>query len=331
MNKQYRSHGDLLTAHDIRPPVEPARSPLYEQAEGMVRDYAERWNIKPPHFEKYNTFAGWMYPNAVSAKRLAAACAIHSTFFFVDDLLFDTDDYDPAAYHIDPDLGQDPAAARGWLRDLMDIFHTGDLPENPSNVELAMQELGEMVRLESTPEWFEVFYLGVMDYIEAVTLRDEDLNGPQESLKSLAAFLKMRERDGGGLHSCQLIELTDNSFMTSAQRQDPTIMELTRLCYLMASLANDIYSYEKDVIREGSNFNTIKLLMDLERLPFDQAQHRAVALANRATDDYEGLYAQAKADGLLDDPNVDRYVTGLTALMGGIVGWHPASGRYEVV
>lgn len=320
----------MLSLNDIERLLPPKESIYKHQAEAAVREFVTRWHIKPHHFDDYNTFSRFIYAGATSAERLQVACTIHSMFFFLDDLFFDTDHFDPRDFAIEVESSNDFKAISHFLSDLMHIFRTGELPDHPSLIQQAFAEMRKNVLQQVTAEWFVIFADGIQDYITAVIQREIDLRrGDKLILTDMKSFLDIRLRDTGGLHSCQLVELIKDAFLPAELRNDKQIEHLTWLATAMVSLVNDIFSYHKDVVIEKSDFNLIKILMDVQKLSFDEAVHESVKTVNS----YAALFVEQRAQlpvwGQQEDWIAKQYVDGLAEMMSGNVYWHATTNRYR--
>jgi hypothetical protein len=320
----------LQSLNDIQRLLPPKESIYKCQAEEAVREFMTRWQIKPRHFDDYNTMSSFLYANATSAKRLQAACTIHSMFFFIDDLFFDTDHFDARDFSIELESGNDFKSIGHFLADLMHIFRTGELPNHPSLIQQAFAEMRKEVLQQATAEWYEIFTEGIQGYITAVIQRETDLRrGNKRILTDMKSFLDIRLRDTGGLHTSQLIELTKNAFLPAELRNHEQIQYLTWLAIAMASLVNDIFSYHKDVVIEKSDFNLVKILMDTQKLSFDEAVHESVKIVNNYADLFVEQRVQLPVVGQQEDWIVKQYVDGLAEMMSGNVYWHASTNRYR--
>lgn len=319
----------MLSLSDIHKLLPRQESIYAQEAEENVEQFVTRWSVKPHHFADYNTMSRFLYSEAVSAERLQAACAVHSMFFFIDDLFFDTDHFDSHDFSIAREVGEDLYAIRQFLTTLMTIFKTQTLPRTPTPIQLAFCEMGELVAQQCPAEWFQLFADGIEDYIRAVIQREVDLRKDKNVLLDVNSFLEIRLRDTGGLHTCQLIEFTKDAFLPPEVREHDQIKQLTWLAIAMASLVNDVFSYHKDVILEGSDFNLVKILMDIEGCSFDEAVDQSVQLVNSYAGQFLELRQQLSKWGGEIDQVVEQYVDGLAEMMAGNVYWHATTNRYR--
>jgi Terpene synthase family 2, C-terminal metal binding len=319
----------MLSLGDIQRLLPNQESIYADAAEQRVNWFVSQWHVKPQHFDDYNTMSRFLYSRAVSADRLQATCTIHSMFFFIDDLFFDTDRFDARDFSIAPEIGRDLRSVSQFLSTLMHIFKTGELPTHPTAIQMAFYEMGELVAGQAPDEWFTIFADGIQDYIKAVIQREVDLRRGKTVLTDLDSFLDIRLRDTGGLHTCQLIEFTKNAFLPADVRNHDQIRYLTWLAIAMASLVNDVFSYHKDVVLEGSDFNLVKILMDLHGLSFDRAVDESVRLVNSYADRFVEAREELPSWGHEVDRIVEQYVDGLAEMMSGNVYWHGTTNRYR--
>lgn len=319
----------MLSLTDIRRLLPREENIYAAQAEEGVQQFVERWCVKPQHFNDYNSMSRFLYSRAASAERLQAACTVHSMFFFIDDLFFDTDHFDARDFAIPPEVGQSLNSVSQFLVDLMCIFRTGDMPAFPSPIQRAFQEMGALIASQAPDAWFNAFADGIQDYITAVIQREIDLRKRKTVLTDLDSFVDLRLRDTGGLHTCQLIGFTKGAFLPVEVREDNNLKQLTTLAIAMASFVNDIFSYHKDVVLEGSEFNLVKIFMDTECLRFDAAVHKSVELVNSYADAFVDLRRQLPSWGSEVDLLVEQYVDGLAEMMSGNVYWHATTNRYR--
>lgn len=304
-------------------PRAPVVSRHAREAERIARDWASKHRLVPGNYDGYTTMSRWLYPGAVDANRLAAACIVHNLFFFIDDLFFDTDLIDPADHAVDPELLKQPERLPQMLKSWMLAFRSREVPQNAASLHYAFAEAGEFVaRVAGDDTWFSYFVDTVDDYIDAVLNRDVNLEAYTQDIET---FTSIRERDTGGLHTCVLIELT-HGLHIGGWRDINEVHRLTRLCYRQASFINDIVSFDKDVMAEGSDFNLILVLMNSHQMSFDEAVDEAVNLVNSYVQAFSALSEAYEAP----TADVRRYVEGLGDLIGGNIYWHLTTPRYSL-
>ncbi len=315
--------------HDIRKLLPREESIYADEAEERVSFFFDRYRIKPRNFDDFNTMSRFLYPNTVSMERLQATCMIHSMFFFIDDLFFDTVKFDVSGLAINPEAGESLSSVTYFLADLMHIFKSQEIPANASLIQQAFCEMGALVAEHADPHWLQLFCDGIEDYIKAVISREADLHQRKTLLRDLESFLDLRPRETGGLHTCQLIEFTKDAYLPDEIRDHDQIKHLTWLAIGMASFVNDIFSYHKDVVIEGSEFNLVKILTEIQGIPFDTAVKKSIKLVNNYADIFVEVRAQLPSWGREVDAVVEQYVDGLAEMMSGNLYWHATTNRYR--
>mmetsp|Transcript_28513 Transcript_28513/g.46044 ORF Transcript_28513/g.46044 Transcript_28513/m.46044 type:complete len:139 (+) Transcript_28513:316-732(+) len=109
------------------------------------------------------------------------------------------------------------------------------------------------------------------------------------------------------LPTVDLVEYAYGCYLPGAVRQHPDVQKAVSLSVLISCLMNDLFSYEKEVLRYGSRFNLLAVMMNANDLTFDEAVDCAVRKLNNLMDafpattpDLEGadlkLYYQALRD-----------------------------------
>jgi len=304
--------------------VLPCReSPYADEAEAIVRDFAASYGLMPANFEDYNTMSRFLYPGAVSPKRLAAACMVHSLFLFIDGLFFDFDNIRPENHGIDPALRSDPSSLVMFIWELMHIFRTRNLPPEPTTLQHAFCYAGDYVAHAAGDElWFQYFVDTVEDYIDAVLYRSRNLDQPTEDLFS---FAELRERDTGGLYTCRLIELTNDITLPEEVRDLGILQTLTTIAIRHASFIKDIFLYPIDALDESNTLNLVKRYMDYEDFSVEEAMQEAIDLVNSYTNGFLNLER-----GLNGGPEAIRYVQGLKEMFSGNIYWQLTTERYRL-
>ncbi len=97
----------------------------------------------------------------------------------------------------------------------------------------------------------------------------------------------------------------------------------------MASLVNDIFSFHKDFVVEGSDFNLINILMELGDVSFETAVEESLELVNGYADSFAKVRAQLPPWDEGVRATVEPYLDGLEEMMSGNVYWHGTTNRYR--
>jgi len=294
-------------------------SPFAGRSEQIASQFAQTYGMYPRNFAAFNTMSRFAYPESVSVERLAAASITHNIFFFIDDVFFDR--VLPAAdYGISDEtlLAPEP-----FLRELMGCFLSGQAPAGASRIHQGLADIGRRLGTFMSQRWLSLMVGAVSDYLSAAGERRE-----VEYRGAGTDFLNMRDLDTGGLQTCMLLEVTNDCELPDHARNDPVLAQMTWLTYRSAAWVNDIISYHKDVILEGSEFNLVYVLMKGGR-SFEEAVQEAIRLVNDQIQIFLDLETQLPSWDAETDAIVDRYVSGLKDLMSGNTYWHLTSPRYQ--
>lgn len=290
-----------------------------EQAEDIATHFAVQYGMYSHNFTAFNTMSRFAYPHSVSTARLAAAGIVHNIFFYIDDLFFDHV-LSPEEHGIDTATYLNPGP---YLRSLMHTFATQEMPEHPTLMHFAFADIGQQLILLTSEEWLSKFTAAIFAYMIAAEQRRRiDFTG------ALADFIEVRDLDTGGLQTCMLLEVTNDCVLPDVARQNETLSKMTWLTYRSAAWVNDIISYHKDVIIEGSEFNLVQMFLK-EGRTFDEAVTESVELVNEMIQQFLDLEAELPSWDVETDAIVSRYVSGLKDLMSGNTYWHLTSPRYR--
>jgi hypothetical protein len=141
------------------------------------------------------------------------------------------------------------------------------------------------------------------------------------------AYLVQREHDSA-VHTCiDLIEVASGISLPDEIHGTDQLPAMRQLCARALAYANDLMSYEKEVLRHGNPNNLVHVLMMRQSLPFELAVHRVVTLINDYTRQLVALESE-----LLErspSPGVARYVAGMRQLLRGNYDWSLATARYR--
>lgn len=314
-----------LSPRDIKACLPPQESPFGAEAEAEAEIFARRWMLVSPKFAGYHSMSRYLYSHAVSVDRLAPVCMVHDTLFLFDEIFADTV-LNARDFGIDPKMTKGPKRLHRFFGELMEAFVAREVSESVPKIFHAFAELGDIVARRASDEWFSHFVIGLQDYVQAVLERE----GSRTAFTStLEEFLRIRVRDAGGLHVCQFIEFAKDAFLPATVRSDPVIVQMTTAASAMATLVNDVYSYHKDVVDEGSHFNLVRILMDVGSCDFPTAIDQSVKLINAYSDEFFDARAKLRSWGDVRDAIAASYVNGLMEMMAGNLHWHRTTDRYR--
>jgi hypothetical protein len=290
--------------------------PQIELATQIQRQDCERLGIMSPNFGDYTTMSAYIFPRT-SLIRLNNIALVNNLLYYVDDL-FDRHD-------------QSIEVNDRQLRQMYELcFHvlaTGERPEPSNNILDTCLEIYH--RFKSTaphPNWYKRLLRNLLEHLKSSTYEIDDIIMNEDRVK---AYIHLRDMDSGMNPEIDMIEYAYGIYIPDHVFQHPQVSQATMMCARLAGLMNDVFSYEKEVIVQGSRFNFLAVLMDFEGLTFTEAVDRAVQMLNEFSDTFAQLEAHIPDFG---DPNLNRsvalYYQGLHDIIIGAWFWQIFTDRY---
>jgi len=292
--------------------------PRSEEVEYFVDNLCESLDIKLDHYHNYQSMPYFMFPDT-TIERLVALSVLSNLLYYIDDL-YDRHKTDPH-----PESQHLPKIFKRVIR----IFCVGQeaMPQEHHlfyDVALALHQ--HFLDL-STETWFLNFAEVLTAHLMAT--RPSSDSEP-ETYTSVQDYFCIREQDGGIWTSIKSIEFAADIFLPHLIHEHSHIQHMSIVCGRIATLTNDLFSYEKEVIKMESQFNLIVVLMQTESLCFEQAVQRAIEAIN--DDIAEFLYAcQTMPDFGSDALNqgADMYKQGLCDILSATWHWQMSTDRYR--
>ncbi len=298
-------------------------NPLAPVAIAATRDTARRIGLINDRFDlqRFQAFASsatYFYPSAGLDQMIACSdwCA---WLFFLDDL-----------YDEDVQASWDAPGARRLMGMCLTSLRGAAPPSAAPPLVRFLWEVRQRLLRSAVggEQWLSRFAASAEDYLLKGVL-PANAQWAHQLVPAFEHYLEQREHDSA-VHTCiDLIELAAGLSIPERVHAAEPLPTMRRLCARALAYANDLMSYEKEVLRHGNPNNLVHVLMVHRSIPFDRAVHDAVALINRCTRDLIALERQIPADGLAVDPLVARYVAGMGQLLRGNFDWSLATGRYR--
>ncbi len=298
-------------------------NPLAQVAIEATRETASRLGLIHDRFDlrRFSAFASsatYFYPDAALEQIIACGdwCA---WLFFLDDL-----------YDENVQASWDAAGAR-WLMEACLASLRGARPRAgaPPLARFTWEIRQRLLRSAVAGErWLRRFATSAEDYLFKGVL-PANAHWAHGLVPAFDPYLEQREHDSA-VHTCiDLIELAADLSIPDGVHAAEPLATMRRLCARALAYANDLMSYEKEVVRHGNPNNLVHVLMMHRSIPFEHAVHDAVALINRHTRDLIALEGQIPSYGRPLDAFVARYVAGMWQLLRGNFDWSLATGRYR--
>lgn len=145
------------------------------------------------------------------------------------------------------------------------------------------------------------------------------------SFSTVGEYLAMRQFDSFYV-SMTLIDVVDGYELPADLFYDPRVCRAARQAGTASTLLNDLYSVARDAADERPVGNLVLIIAAEQRCSLREATAHAVELHNTLVRDFE-----TSCRALEDVPCVElqRYLHGLKAWMGGAFAWHDACPRYK--
>ena len=307
------------------PHVDAARvhSKAWAQQVGIL-DAGSIWSERDFDLHDYALLCGYIHPEA-PIPELNLMTDWNVWAFYVDDHFIHT-----YKGH------QDRAAAKQYL-DRVLVFMPVDLgplpvPANP--MERALADLWQRTALEKSTAWRKRIIESTRRLLEAF-LWELDNKGKRR-ISNPIEYIEMRRQVGAALWSADLVEHA--MFVEIPERIADTrpIQVLKDTFADGVHLRNDIFSYQREVVKQGEQTNAVlvvecflgvdtqqavQLVNDLLTSRLEQFEHTVVTELEPLFAEY-GLTVQERA-------NVLTYIRGLRDWQSGAHAWHIQTSRYH--
>jgi len=308
-----------LGLSDLRLPYRAAMNPEAAAAGSFTKRLALDTGVLRPHqerfFDEFNDLSARFYPQA-SKDGLMLGTLLISWLFFLDD-----------SYDRDATFASDVAGVRALMEGCLEVLSTGVLPARPLPLHLYSREFRDRLMSMTDTAWLARFQATVEDYL---------LRGSLEVVKSWSAsatvevetYMERRVHDSGVLPCVDLLEPLGRYVLPAHVLRDPAVQDLRHLCARVIAHANDLVSYENEVIVRDKPNNLVRLLMQRDRLSFEAAVSATVDFINRDVQAFTSISDGLPRWGEPVDSWLYLHARGMESLMKGNLDWSLTSRRY---
>ena len=245
--------------------------------------------------------------------------------------VFFFDDHFLALYKYSRDM----AGARGYL-DRLDMFMTepGQVPPEPENpAEAGLADLWARTIPLMSDAWRERFRASTHNLmVESMWELD---NISRNRIANPMEYVEMRRRVGGAPWSANLVEVAVGAEVPDRLAATRPLTVLRDTFADAVHLRNDVFSYQREVQREGENSNAILVLEKFLDIPTQEAADLTNSLITSRLQQFENTALAEMPQLVLDNavpPHeqlaVGLYVKGLQDWQAGGHEWHMRSSRY---
>jgi hypothetical protein len=310
---------NLLSLADLKTIDHQKVNPRAEEAQARARQICQEAGIYLSNIDSYNDMSAFLYPEA-SLDRLVAMMVIMDFLFYVDELY---------EQHLEQDKDR---RAEAYLHQVFEncarIMYTGQLPADDHELYRACFATYELVRPLTNEPWLRSFIKLTQQHLQSITYNLDDILS--EGDDAVEKYIAFRGIDSGMRPAIHLIEFANGFYLPPEVKYHPVIRHLENMTANVGGLMNDIFSYEKEVIRLHSRFNLVAVLQDYQGLLFAEAVHAAVNIVNQQIDSFlqqeQGLpdFGDKTANAL-----AGRYVQGLRDQINATWYWQMTTDRYR--
>jgi len=229
-------------------------NPHASKSDKTVKTWAQRlgiWNEETG--DHYNNMTAFLHPTP-EYNRLVTIGKTYAFMFFMNDSI----GREKVGKMTPKQIGE----ARRIVDRLYTLIHTGELPAGSGQIERGAYEASSEIRQLADPLWFRDF-MAVMEQHLQPSFYDQNSHA-QGQVLSVQEFIDRRLYVSGMYVTIGLIEFGDNQYLPwelldNLDLSEP-IQRLQWLCSAIGALMNDVFSYEKEFIVEGSDFNLIPIM-----------------------------------------------------------------------
>jgi len=291
-------HPDAALVHE--------RSVLWARALGML---PTEHHVRSAHKAKLGYLAARTFP-AATRQGLQLAADATMLFFVLDDYIETLGAADEVAAYLP------------YLLHLLRSGMTGALDDPFAS---GMIDLRQRMLALGTPRHFKHFVDQVEEIFEANVA--EARNRERGQIPDVASYLPLREVTVGIHVMLALVELLEEFRLPDRIRKHPAVRELATRASNIVGWANDLFTYEKEII-QGEIHNLVLVLMNERQWTIAEAVAATVALHDQQVLCFLQEVEQIPSFGAAD-ASVQRYVEMLQSLIRGHLDWAYETGRYR--
>lgn len=294
-------------------------NPSASLAEGLIEQKCREFGIWLPQLEHYTTMSSQLYPQT-STERLVAIGLYMNFLFYVDDSY---DRHRKAA-----PSPQEEIAMRKVFENCVNIMLYGRQPTGEHILYPVCFEMRRLFLEHTDQRWLSRLVQSTLAHLNSSTYTLNDIIGRSDDITN--SYISLRVLDSGMYPTIDCLEFAQDIFLPDEIIHHDYLRQMRQNVSKVGALSNDLFSFTKEIIGTNSRFNLVCVLMDYERLSFEQAVSRSVDIVNRAIDDF---YRDAENIPQWGDSKIDRmvplYIRGLEDQIVASWHWQISTNRYR--
>lgn len=253
-----------------------------KEAEAEAEAWAKSHDIWLPGISQdTNTMGAYLNSNAISAERLADINKFYLVLFYVDDM-----------FGNDRQADITPEELRSFKQQIENIgkWLAYDIPFTPTgDLEVATVNIFEKIKQNSDPEWFAHFKQVCIEHL-VLAIENQNTSHTQE-IHTIESFNETRVKIAGMYTSLMLDMYATNKYVSSEEIKKYGYTELIDAlyfdCSVICSYFNELFSFEREVIDDNTDYNLIAILMlNDDELTLYDAVTAAINLTNHHIDTF---------------------------------------------
>jgi len=277
----------------------------------------------------YNSMTPYLHPHAVAAERMRIIGIFNAILFWLND----TVGREKFA-HLSVAEQQRALETAERLRGLLESRCVG---VDPRAEEGAAAELLTLLTRHADPGWLDRFLGSTAEHLRTA-IRDQNARA-RGGLLTVAEYVDLRAQVSGMYPAISLCEFGRDDYLPwdriRAGGLAPGLHRLQRLTADIGALMNDLFSFEKECITDGADFNLVPVwLLNTPGATLVDAVHEAARIVRDRLTEFRHLRTRVRADcGKLTDrrtaETVSAHVEDLAGCVQATWVWQTTTLRYK--
>lgn len=227
-----------------------------KEAEAEAEAWAKEYGIWLPGISQdTNTMGAYLNSNAISVERLADINKFYLVLFYVDDM-----------FGNDRQANKTPEELAAFKQQINNIgkWLGYDAPFTPTgDLERATYDIFEKIKGNSDPEWFTDFKQVCIEHL-LLAVENQNSNHTQQ-IHTVDSFTETRIKIAGMYTSIMLDQYAINKYVSKEDIKKYGYTEKIKSLYFDSSVVcsyfNELFSFEREVIDDNTDYNLIAILM----------------------------------------------------------------------
>lgn len=261
------------------------RNPDAEVVEQSTEAWARRHGIwKEGYSEHTNTMGAYLHPETANQRTLAAINKTYLILFYIDDTI---------SNELQKELS--PAVREEGKKMMYQLFvllkqrkNLSQVPDSEFGAVNATKDLLQDLAELSDPEWLERFMFALEEHLMD-TVQDQNAANLGENF-TRDSYIERRNDISGMFVTTWYMEFSTGKYLPRTELAEGThqlCQRLEYLCAIIGGIANDFFSFEKEVIDHLDEFNLITVAMiENPQLGMVESIFECLDYLNRSCDEF---------------------------------------------